>query len=450
MSNGNAVSDQDRAARASGMPPGLAAPPVIVKEGVWVATGQAVVVLAGLAGTRVLTTILPPATYGEVSLVTGLGALGAGLFCAPFHQAALRSFPDAREAGKIGALRGLASWFLRRGVVAVALLLAAASAGWALARSGSPALTVFIAAAAVVAADAWRNFESGFLNGARRQREFAVRTSLDAIARPVAATALALALGPLALHVVAGYAIGSLAVGVLLRRHVVSGAGPDAGAEDPWAVSHRTAFWRYAAPLIPLAGLNWMMSMGDRYVLAGHWGAGAVGIYAAAYALGSQPFIAANALIHTTLRPVLYDAVARGDAAKERRTLRVWFLVVGGIAAGGWMLTTLLAKVLCAVLLGPAYAGAAELLPWIAAAYALQMIQQAFEIILYAHGGSRRLVALQATAAAAATLFYFVLIPRYGALGAALGTLGTFVITSALAFVLSGAWRRLAGPAVAR
>ena len=77
------------------------------------------------------------------------------------------------------------------------------------------------------------------------------------------------------------------------------------------------------------------------------------------------------------------------------------------------------------------------------------MVQQAFEIILYAHRGSKRLVALQATAAATAAVLYFLLIPRYGGLGAALGTLGTFVITSALAFVLSGAWRKLAGPVAA-
>jgi len=59
---------------------------------------------------------------------------------------------------------------------------------------------------------------------------------------------------------------------------------------------------------------------------------------------------------------------------------------------------------------------------------------------------TRRLMALQAVAAVAAIAFYLLLIPTYGALGAAWGTLATMILTCASAAVMASAPRRLMGP----
>ncbi len=427
---------------------------MIVREAAWVALGQAVVVIAGLLGIRLLTTLLPPEVYGQVSLVIGLGALGTGVLSIPFLQSALRAFPEARDAGRIDTLRRLAARYLRRSVALIVVLLLLAGLVWELWKGTDVPFAVFVAAGALVACDAWRSFEQGFLNGARRQKDYALRSALDAMARPAAATLLVWWLGPAALNVVAGFAGGAATVGVLLRNRVVRGndsaansAASSAGSDltDTWARNHAADFLRFALPLIPLCALNWVMSMGDRYVLAASWGPEVVGVYWAAYALGSQPFIAVNGLVHSTLRPVLYDAVARRDHAKEQRTLRVWIPLVAAIACTGLVLAVLLARPVCALILGKGYSGAAELLPWIAAAYAVQMVQHSFEIILFAHGRSRQLVLLQAIAATVAVALYFVLIPRLGALGAALGTLGAMVVTMLVALFLSGAPGKLFG-----
>lgn len=424
---------------------------MIVKDAAWIAAGQAIVVIAGLVGTRFLTTLLPPEVYGQVSLVVGLGTLGTGLFCMPFLQAAMRSFPDARLAGKIGALRSLAASHVQRGVIAAGLLLALAGATWTLWSKAPVPLVVFLVAAGLVAADAWRSFESGLLNGARRQRDYATRTALDALARPAAATLLVWWLAPSALYVLLGFAVGSGTLSLLLRHRIVRGAGEAAAVpDDPWLQSHRREFLRYALPLMPMAAMNWVMSMGDRYFLNASWGPETVGVYWAAYALGSQPFIAVNALLHSTLRPVLYEAVAQGDAAKERRTLRVLLGLAVTVAGTGWLLITALAEPLCTLLLGPAYRDAAALLPWIGGAYALQMVQQSFEVILYAHRQSRQLVLLQAIAAGSAVLLFLWLIPDLAGKGAALGTLGSIVVTTAVAIWLSGAPRKLFGPVATR
>src|SRR5439155_6457305 len=138
--------------------------------------------------------------------------------------------------------------------------------------------------------------------------------------------------------------LGSAAVSLLLVKRRVRGEDPPTSPPDAWSETTRHAFLRYALPLVPLASFNWIMSLSDRYILAGVSGAGAAGLYAAAYGLGSQPFIVVNALIHSTLRPVLYDAVSRGDAVKERRTLRTWLGLVVAVSAGGLLLVLLLAR----------------------------------------------------------------------------------------------------------
>jgi PST family polysaccharide transporter len=192
-----------------------------------------------------------------------------------------------------------------------------------------------------------------------------------------------------------------------------------------------------------LAVLGWTMATGQRYLLAGMWSVEITGVYAAAFALGSQPFLAVNTLMQTTLRPVLYDAVARQDEDKERRTLRIWYGSMLGIVVLGVTLMAVLSKPICAVLLGPGYQGAAALLPWIAAAYGVQALQFTSEVILYAHGATKRLSAVQAAGAATSVLLYLALIPRYAAFGAALATLGAFLVSAVLAFVFADGARRL-------
>jgi O-antigen/teichoic acid export membrane protein len=249
------------------------------------------------------------------------------------------------------------------------------------------------------------------------------------------------------MSVLLGYTAGSLGVSGLLRRRVVKhGEAAERPDADTWKPTFRRDFLQYAFPLVPYALLQWTMSLSDRYFLAGFEGTVSVGLYAAAYGLGSQPFIAANTFVHSVLRPVLYDAVAQGDRAKERKTLALWLAAVVIISGAGVGLFVLFSNPIAHWLLGQDFWGSAQLLPWIAGAYALQSVQQTFEIVLYAHGRTRQVVWVQGIAAAVSLLLYVLLIPRFGAWGAALGTLGTFFITAIVSAALARACLRHENP----
>jgi O-antigen/teichoic acid export membrane protein len=335
---------------------------------------------------------------------------------------------------------------LAQGAGLLAAVLVAGGLVWWLAVSTEISPVGYALAAAFIAADAVRGLEMSLLNAARRQREQAIRGMADAFARPLLAV-LALAwLGSGPSQALLGFVAGSVLVSAALRRSTVRGEHGDSHRQDDgWVVANSKAFFSYALPLAPLNALNWVMSLGSRYVLAAISDASAVGTYAAATAVASQPFIAATALVHTTLRPVLYDAVASSDRAKERRILRVWLAVTVAIAVLGTAAYAVLAPWLTRLVLGPLFGDVAPLLPWISLAYGLQSVQHTFEIMMYAHGQTRRLMALQAVAAVVASCAYLVLIPRYGTMGAAWSTLATFVVTCATAAVMASAPRRLLG-----
>jgi O-antigen/teichoic acid export membrane protein len=418
----------------------------IWREGMWVGAGQAAMAFGSFAALKLLTTLLSVADYGRFALLLGLVTLGSSLFVVPNLQAVLRFYPEALGQGSVRALRRMTLDRLLRGAAILSLALALGGAAWTVASSSPIPVVSYVLAAAFLAADIVRGLEMSLLNAARRQRDYAIRGAADAWARPLMVCAAIALFGPGLSQVFLGYATGSILTSLALRTRTVQGERSAVPwRDDPWVRANRHAFVRYGLPLIPLAALNWVMSLGDRYLLGGIMGASAVGTYAAAYALGSQPLIAANQLVHTTLRPVLYDAVAEDDRAKERRTLRVWLALTVGIAALGTTACAVLAPALTRGLLGPRFGDAAHLVPWIALAYGFQVVQQTFEIMMYAHGMTRRLMALQALAAAAATIFYLLLIPKYGALGAAWGTLATFVLTCATAAVMASAPRRLMG-----
>jgi O-antigen/teichoic acid export membrane protein len=69
---------------------------------------------------------------------------------------------------------------------------------------------------------------------------------------------------------------------------------------------------------------GWIISLSDRFTLAGLTSPEQTGIHAAAYGLASAPFLILSQFLSLTLRPVDFDAVIQHDRRRERRTLFAW------------------------------------------------------------------------------------------------------------------------------
>ncbi len=415
----------------------------LIREGGWVAVGQGVAIVARIGGLRLITDLVSPQVYGEVVLLLGLATLGSSMFCSPVLTALVRFYPDAARAGRVAELRALLSKLLVPRTLGIAALLAGGGVIWAGFSSGRASAIAFVGVAILLVLDVVRLFESTLLNAARRQRAYSLWYAADAVSRPALAVAAILLFGADAVSVLLGYAAAVACTNLAFRRATVRGGPGEGAAPGAWVEEIRRSMLRYAGPLVPLALLGWIISLSDRYILAGLTGPMQTGIYAAAYGLASTPFIMLDQFLALTLRPVYFDAIAQRDRRRERRIFLVWLAVLAVTLLLGMALIVPLAGPIVKLVLGEAYWGAAGLVPWIAAAYAIQAVQHLFEHPILALHQTRRLLVVHAVGAFTAVSFYFVLIPSSGARGAAIATLLSMLASCAASVQLSGALPRL-------
>jgi O-antigen/teichoic acid export membrane protein len=330
--------------------------------------------------------------------------------------------------------RGL---LLRAVAILTLLILATAALGGGRLRLSWPAAALL---AALVASDVARTFEVNLLNAARRQRPFALWSAAEYWARPALALAAIAVLGATAEAVLLGYVLA--AAGLYLFARAATGAAglaPEATGDVP---GMKTAILAYAAPLVPLALASWITSLSDRYFIAAWLGTAPVGVYAAAYGLGSAPFLMAQAAIELSLRPAYFDAVSAGDRVGERGTFRLWLASTAAVCAAGVAAVLVWRDEITALALAPRYREAAELLPWIAAGYALFALGAVFEKPCYAYKRTGLVLAIQAAGAAACLAAVPVLIHLRGLRGAAMAAPAYYGVQLAVAIYASRAARR--------
>jgi len=408
--------------------------------------GQLASIAARLVEVRLLTALAPPEVYGEVALLMGLATLGAGSFCTPLNTAIARFFPEAKASARIAALREVMGGELRRRALAVASLLVVIGFAWDAAAAQGPGPWGFVLVAFLLCVDSWRLFESDLLNANRQQLVCAFWAAANAWGRMLLAVAALWWIGPESSAILFGYVAAVLVGNLLFRRLRVRGSAGQGGEDASWRRETLRSSRRFVAPLVPVAGLHWVLTLGDRYVLAWLHGASEAGIYAAAYGLTSLPFITWGALLSQTLRPIYFAAFAANDGLREQRILWVWLslLVAGGSA--GVLFFAVFSEPLARIILGEAYWNAAEVMPWIAAAYAIQSLRHLFGIVIQARQRNSRLLISSVVGAVTAVIGFFALIPGLGALGAALGALAGMVTACGVAALLSGALQDLVRP----
>jgi O-antigen/teichoic acid export membrane protein len=363
-------------------------------------------------GVRLLTQFLPPAEYGTVTLMLGIVAFAMTALCTPLTQAVMHFYPSMASAGSLGALRASLERCLgfayRWGMLAFAIGAAAVSLfvkeGWLLS-----ALL-----AALLLSDSWRSVHWSILNSQRRQSEYAMWASIDAWGRPLLATAAIFFLQKSAATVVGAYLAVSIALLTMFSRTTWKAAA------TPGKDSHADAqLWKYALPLIPLGLISWVNNLGDRYLIGATLGLGSAGVYAAIYGLSSMPFMAVSGTIEQALRPVYQCAVTAGNLEHARKILGIWLAMVIAICGLGVLIYALLHDGIARLLLGARYRYAADIMPWIAAGYAIRSVSYVFERVCYANGRTRDVLVIQVCAAVVTAIATPVGALGWGLMGAA-------------------------------
>ncbi len=379
--------------------------------------GQALAALGTLIGIRIITEVASPGVYGEVTLWLGMAALGLGLIATPFLQAGVRYYSEYAASNAIGSLRRMIIAGIRPSALAVGAI---ALIGLVVSHDrASNAIYTIIVLLSILGVDIARSMETTLLNAARRQRTYALWAVSEAWVRPLFALAAMVFFEPTPIMLLVGYFVGSATC--LLLFYSIGTPVVDSGS--PAAIKHQPKeairIRQYALPLIPLAVIGWISGVGDRYVIGSTLGLVEVGIYAAAYALVSRPFLMLGHVIELTLRPRYMAAVAEKKLSKAKKIFQIWLALTTAMVGITLALVFFFSEWLAMLFLGEAFREGAVLMPWIALGYSLLVVSYVFEKVLYAYERTRCVLYIQCLGATATIAVTFFAVTQWGLYGAA-------------------------------
>ena len=390
--------------------------------------------LIGVVSVRLFTELAPPAVFGESNLLLTMLGLGITVSSQPFTNTQLRFHSAAAQNGRGDAYtQAVLLWSLLAGSCVYALAIV----GWMILQSahdthlGSVGV---LGLGGIVFATSVRNVFYGRLQA--ESRNFLYGGLLVSEALVIAAcTAGGLYIGAS----VDGYVFGH-AIGLISAAALGFFAAPRLGARVITTPERAPEFLRqvraYGAPFAPIGILGWLANLSDRYVLGALAGAAAVGRYVAPFSIASRGMAMFGSALNDIFRPALFAATNAGDRVGARRIFAVWVAVRAAAAVAGVAGVAVAGPLIVRLLLASDYrAGAVPIMMWIAAAYGIQGVIQTLEIGLMARDRTRWLLGPLAVGGVLNLIFSLMLIPRYGAVGAAEATTASFVV-QALATLL--------------
>jgi O-antigen/teichoic acid export membrane protein len=365
----------------------------------WIFAGQLIGALAAIVSARLLTSLLRPAAYGELTLGVTIAALVTHVVLGPLGLSFERYFSTAREKhelahflGSVRAVTGQASLLIG----ALGLLL-----GIVLRLLGRDAW-VLLALEAVTFAliSGWEYAVDAVQNAAQQRAIVAWHQALRSWLRPLSAGALLVLLGGTSSVAMLGFCLASVLVLLSELLFFRKGIQRDLLIEprldgQPTVTSERLI--AYALPLSLAGVFTWAQLSSDRWALDVLSGPAAVGLYAVVFLLGSYPLTVFGQAIVQLAAPLVFLRAGDGtDPTRVASAVRLVEVLVGimlalilTLAVGAELLHDLLFEYLVAA----EYRSASTLLPLAVLAGGALNVGQVLALIPMALGNSRALLA---------------------------------------------------------
>jgi O-antigen/teichoic acid export membrane protein len=397
---------------------------------------------AALGLVAALTRLLSEAEFGQYGLAAAALHLYQSILFFWLRSSVSRFHAAAEHERRLAPfLAGMRRWFV---AVALGGLVVGALAVLAAPVSAGLRATLWVMLAAATAMGAF-----GLILEIHRARleapRFALYQSVQAALSVVLSLALVLAFaragagGYGAGGYGAAWAMGGLALSYLVcvlidpagLRFWRAGGRPEPGA--------LRAILAYGLPMTVAMVMDALLVTADRFIIAHFLGEAGVAPYAAAQTLAQRSLMAICTVVGAAAAPLAFAALEREGAAEARRRLTAAGELAFAVAVPAAFGLAAVAGPLSDVMVGAALrAEARALLPWIAAGGLLQGLavhyfQQGFLV-------ARRPGALVLALLPSMAVYFagnFVLVPRMGALGAAVALVASQAVQVAVV-ILAG------------
>lgn len=340
-------------------------------EFIWVALGQALVVVGSIVGVRLLTVALAPNIYGELSLALTAATLANQTIMGPLAGAVMRFFSPAKESGHLHEY--LRAVFLLTAYSCLMLIAIGVVIGlgiWASAYRKWLELSIL---AVVFALLSGFNATIGSIQSAARQRDVvALHEGVGTFLRFLVAVGCIGLIGASSAVALTGYVLAGVIILIsqafFLRIKILSFHLKEHAIQPSEVARWSKQMQVYGWPFAVWGVFTWMQAVSDRWALQIFTNTSDVGYYAVLYQLGYYPVSLLSGLIMQFVIPLLFQKA--GDGLDEDR-MRYIYVAVRKLVAGTLVLTgvgTLTAWFIhdhiFALLTGPEYRPISWLLPW--------------------------------------------------------------------------------------
>ena len=188
----------------------------------------------------------------------------------------------------------------------------------------------------------------------------------------------------------------------------------------------------YGLALIPAALLSFVIHLSDRYFLKVFVSVSAVGIYALGYRFGEILYFVIVAF-ELAYPQFLFGHLKNPEAPTLYARVCTYYLAILGAA---WLAVSLPAEQIVRIMAHPAYHEAYHVVPWIAGAFLFQGLGVTWNVGMQVHRIVKYRLLISATTAVLSLALNFLLIPRFGMMGAAVAALTCFVVQFAIQMVV--------------
>jgi len=186
---------------------------------------------------------------------------------------------------------------------------------------------------------------------------------------------------------------------------------------------------KYGIYFMPAGLASFVLNWADRYFLRAYDTIEAVGLYALGYKISMIVVLLIAVPFNQIWHSYIFEVEKQDNAREVYARVATYFL---GFLTAVSLGIAVLGREIVIIMAAPSFAGAAQVVPVLAAAMIFFCADNVFQVGLLIKGHSNRLSSARWVAAVLNILLNWLLIPRYGMMGAAVATLLSFITSAVL------------------
>lgn len=333
------------------------------KEGSWIIIGQVAAVIGSLFGVRLITEILAPASYGQLSLALTMTTLINQTIIGPLGNGVSRFYSPASLkndlSGYYSAVKyftAYATWIIFLiSIVAIISLLAVGKTEW---------IVITISALIFALFSGYGSIITGIQNAARKRSLVAIVQGIEPFFRFLVTAGLLLSLRDTTAVAIAGYTLSTfilvLAQYYIFRKDVQISTSVDF---KYW----KDQIWKYSWPFATWGIFSWAQTASDRWALGYFASTKDLGHYAVLFQLGYYPMSMASGLAVQFLAPIFYHRIGiENEESKQEVNKMSWRITwsVLGLTVLGVLFLLGFHGLIFKIFVSENYASVSYLLPW--------------------------------------------------------------------------------------